>query len=178
MAEMLTGKTLFPGSDRKSTTNIFFVDLLSRKSPIYNPSWQDIDQLTRIMLLVGKPSEALLEKMGSDEVGFGLRRRKSLLQSGFLSRFSLEIITELLVCRVLVLFLPCFFCFRLTKLCFRTDIDQLTKILLLCGTPDPEFLHKITSDEVCDGNCEGNFYTISYLIELHPQCLYFHKYTF
>ena len=31
-------------------------------------SWQDIDQLTRIMLLVGKPSEALLEKMGSDEV--------------------------------------------------------------------------------------------------------------
>ena len=77
MAEMLTGKTLFPGSDRKSTTNNF-VDLLSRKSPIYNPSWQDIDQLTRIMLLVGKPSEALLEKMGSDEVGFGLRRRKSL----------------------------------------------------------------------------------------------------
>lgn len=42
MAEMLTGKTLFPGSDH-------------------------IDQLTRIMMLVGKPSEALLEKMGSDE---------------------------------------------------------------------------------------------------------------
>ena len=34
-------------------------------------SWQDIDQLTRIMLLVGKPSEALLEKMGSDEVREG-----------------------------------------------------------------------------------------------------------
>ena len=83
MAEMLTGKTLFPGSDRKSTTNIFFVALLSRKSPIYNPSWQDIDQLTRIMLLVGKPSEALLEKMGSDEVGFGLRRRKSLFRVVF-----------------------------------------------------------------------------------------------
>ena len=106
MAEMLTGKTLFPGSDRKSTTNIF-VDLLSRKSPIYNPSWQDIDQLTRIMLLVGKPSEALLEKMGSDEVGWSEEEEKSF-QSGFLSRFSLEIITELLVCRVLVLFLPCF----------------------------------------------------------------------
>jgi len=42
MAEMLTGKTLFPGSDH-------------------------IDQLTRIMLLVGKPSDSLLEKMGSDE---------------------------------------------------------------------------------------------------------------
>ena len=40
-------------------------------------SWQDIDQLTRIMLLVGKPSEALLEKMGSDEVS--LERKKSLL---------------------------------------------------------------------------------------------------
>ena len=41
------------------------------------------------------------------------------------------------------------FCFRLTKLCFRhSDIDQLTRILLLCGTPDSEFLHKITSDEV------------------------------
>jgi len=26
-------------------------------------------------------------------------------------------------------------------------IDQLTRILLLCGTPDPEFLGKITSDE-------------------------------
>merc|ERR1712156_828787 len=26
-------------------------------------------------------------------------------------------------------------------------IDQLTRILLLCGTPDSEFLHKITSDE-------------------------------
>ena len=40
-------------------------------------SWQDIDQLTRIMLLVGKPSEALLEKMGSDEVS--VERKKSLL---------------------------------------------------------------------------------------------------
>ena len=40
-------------------------------------SWQDIDQLTRIMLLVGKPSEALLEKMGSDEVS--VERQKSLL---------------------------------------------------------------------------------------------------
>ena len=33
-------------------------------------------------------------------------------------------------------------------LVFQTDIDQLTRILLLCGTPDPEFLGKITSDEV------------------------------
>ena len=31
---------------------------------------------------------------------------------------------------------------------FYTDIDQLTRILLLCGTPDLEFLGKITSDEV------------------------------
>ena len=31
---------------------------------------------------------------------------------------------------------------------FLTDIDQLTRILLLCGTPDLEFLGKITSDEV------------------------------
>ena len=77
MAEMLTGKTLFPGSDRKSTTNIFLSIFFLESLP-FTMSWQDIDQLTRIMLLVGKPSEALLEKMGSDEVGFGLRRRKSL----------------------------------------------------------------------------------------------------
>jgi len=45
-------------------------------------SWQDIDQLTRIMLLVGKPSEALLEKMGSDEV-----REGTSLQSVLFSLF-------------------------------------------------------------------------------------------
>ena len=45
-------------------------------------SWQDIDQLTRIMLLVGKPSEALLEKMGSDEVREG---RVSCAECSFLS---------------------------------------------------------------------------------------------
>ena len=83
MAEMLTGKTLFPGSDRKSTkyyfedeTVLMMIDYAFLKRLQFTMSWQDIDQLTRIMLLVGKPSEALLEKMGSDEVG---QRRKSLL---------------------------------------------------------------------------------------------------
>ena len=52
------------------------IDYAFLKRLQFTMSWQDIDQLTRIMLLVGKPSEALLEKMGSDEVG---QRRKSLL---------------------------------------------------------------------------------------------------
>ena len=29
-----------------------------------------------------------------------------------------------------------------------SDIDQLTRILVLCGTPAEETLNKITSDEV------------------------------
>ena len=47
------------------------IDHVFLKSLQFTMSWQDIDQLTRIMLLVGKPSEALLEKMGSDEVREG-----------------------------------------------------------------------------------------------------------
>jgi len=42
MAEMLTGKTIFPGTDH-------------------------IDQLTRILQLVGKPDDKLLAKLGSEE---------------------------------------------------------------------------------------------------------------
>ena len=93
MAEMLTGKTLFPGSDRKSRKYSFEDETLLMidwpcilKSLQFTMSWQDIDQLTRIMLLVGKPSEALLEKMGSDEVREG-RVSFADLQSGFLSLF-------------------------------------------------------------------------------------------
>ena len=32
---------------------------------------------------------------------------------------------------------------------FILDIDQLTRILVLCGTPTEETLNKITSEEVC-----------------------------
>ena len=32
----------------------------------------------------------------------------------------------------------------------RIDIDQLTRILWLCGKPDEEFLAKISSEEVSD----------------------------
>ena len=62
--------------------------------------------------------------------------------------FSVAIITWFAASLSLSCYCCCAFCFSLTKLCFRTDIDQLTRILLLCGTPDSEFLHKITSDEV------------------------------
>lgn len=69
MAEMLTGKTLFPGTDRTDTFSI--------KEQKFSPFFRmtifsfhtDIDQLTRIFMLVGKPCGALLEKLGSDEVG-------------------------------------------------------------------------------------------------------------
>jgi len=58
MAEMLTGKTLFPGSDH-------------------------IDQLTRIMLLVGKPNESLLKKMGSDEARNYIRSLPQMEKKNF-----------------------------------------------------------------------------------------------
>ncbi|GAB6020041.1 Mitogen-activated protein kinase 14B [Chamberlinius hualienensis] len=52
MAELITSKTLFPGNDH-------------------------IDQLTRIMALVGTPSEELLSKLGSDEVRDVLQKKKN-----------------------------------------------------------------------------------------------------
>ena len=39
-------------------------------------------------------------------------------------------------------------CAGLTSIMFYVDIDQLTRILLLCGTPSQETLNKITSEEV------------------------------
>lgn len=37
-------------------------------------------------------------------------------------------------------------CFKLSKFDF-SDIDQLLKIMKLCGTPDDEFMSRITSQE-------------------------------
>lgn len=35
-----------------------------------------------------------------------------------------------------------------SSLNFALDIDQLTRIMVLCGKPDEEFLNKINSEEV------------------------------
>ncbi|XP_023325249.1 mitogen-activated protein kinase 14 [Eurytemora carolleeae] len=58
MAEMLTGKTPFPGTDH-------------------------IDQLTRIMMLVGKPDEKLLLKLGSEEARNYIRSLPKMEKKNF-----------------------------------------------------------------------------------------------
>jgi len=63
MAEMLTGKTLFPGTDH-------------------------IDQLTRILQLVGKPDDRLLTKLGSDEARNYIRSLPAMEKKNFSSVFS------------------------------------------------------------------------------------------
>jgi len=63
MAEMLTGKTIFPGTDH-------------------------IDQLTRILQLVGKPDEKLLSKLGSDEARNYIRSLPKMEKKNFSEVFS------------------------------------------------------------------------------------------
>merc|ERR1719228_2766323 len=58
MAEMLTGKTIFPGTDH-------------------------IDQLTRIMLLVGKPKDKLLSKITSEEARNYIRSLPKMEKKNF-----------------------------------------------------------------------------------------------
>ena len=118
-----------------------------------NTHWQwsffhdaDIDQLTRIMKLVGTPNERLLEKLLSEEVFLTpvvlsfLPRLTETTFSFWLNRFSPS-------------FVLCV-CVRMTWLYRRADIDQLTRILVLCGTPSEDTLGKITSEEVNNLNRE------------------------
>lgn len=44
------------------------------------------------------------------------------------------------------------------------DIDQLTRILWLCGKPDDEFLSKISSEEV---SRKALYYSISFCFHFH-----------
>ena len=62
MAEMLTGRTIFPGTDRNFPLIQDFFQFF--KNSIFSP---DIDQLTRILVLCGTPSEETLNKITSDE---------------------------------------------------------------------------------------------------------------
>ena len=57
LAELLTGRTLFPGADREAYRNRVFP-----RRPI-----SDIDQLTRIMEVVGTPDNSFLAKIQSEE---------------------------------------------------------------------------------------------------------------
>uniref|UniRef100_A0A0N5BCS9 mitogen-activated protein kinase n=1 Tax=Strongyloides papillosus TaxID=174720 RepID=A0A0N5BCS9_STREA len=63
MAELITGKTLFPGNDH-------------------------IDQLQRIMSVVGTPSEEFLEKISSEEAKNYIRNMKKMPRKNFKELFS------------------------------------------------------------------------------------------
>ena len=78
MAEMLTGKALFPGTDRK-----LIYSLQKLRESIFHTYYKincisfqilmhlfilDIDQLTRILVLCGTPTEETLNKITSEEV--------------------------------------------------------------------------------------------------------------
>ena len=106
---------------------------------IFFSSAPDIDQLTRIMLLVGKPDEKLMTKLGSEEV-----------EESSWCCFTFPPPPHMAwVCSCVFV---CGF-FWLTRLfsVWCADIDQLTRILLLCGTPEEDTLSKITSEEVIFG---------------------------
>lgn len=61
MAELLTGRTLFPGSDRKSSVRICM--------PISNvAAFLDIHQLNLIMEILGTPGEEFMKKISSESV--------------------------------------------------------------------------------------------------------------
>ena len=74
MAELLTGQVLFPGTDRILSNWISIHDIVHWQG--YNEYleisltvWNlDIDQLTRILQLVGTPDQEYLSKISSDTV--------------------------------------------------------------------------------------------------------------
>lgn len=49
------------------------------------------------------------------------------------------------LCLIIIFF---FLNINSSSLNFALDIDQLTRIMVLCGKPDEEFLNKINSEEV------------------------------
>ena len=70
MAEMLTGKTLFPGSDRECCVDRNRLPHGLRGFLLMNDVTvlSDIDQLTRILNVCGTPDEETLNKITSEEV--------------------------------------------------------------------------------------------------------------
>lgn len=67
MAELLTGRTLFPGTDRKIHT--FPFSSLSFFNSQFVNSHLDIQQLNLIMDVLGTPSEDFMSKISSESVG-------------------------------------------------------------------------------------------------------------
>lgn len=83
MAELLTGRTLFPGSDRESSDKFFpQLDFNLR-------TFLDIHQLNLIMEILGTPGEEFMKKISSESVSalFGVISRVFIfrLDSTFLS---------------------------------------------------------------------------------------------
>lgn len=68
MAELLTGRTLFPGTDRKISLDFsFFFRLVLFTSNFPKPIL-DIQQLNLIMDVLGTPSEDFMSKISSESV--------------------------------------------------------------------------------------------------------------
>nr|CAD7393040.1 unnamed protein product [Timema cristinae] len=78
MAELLTGRTLFPGTDHIHQLNLImellgtprdeFMQKISSESPLLNAKLcPDIDHLTRILVLCGTPTKETIDKITSEE---------------------------------------------------------------------------------------------------------------
>ncbi|OXU28438.1 hypothetical protein TSAR_008410 [Trichomalopsis sarcophagae] len=111
MAELLTGRTLFPGTDRI----------------LYNRGLQkaktDIHQLNLIMEVLGTPRDEFMQKISSESVSLHRSINSSSRALWYTHRGNSE------------------------QNNVSRDIDHLTRVLVLCGTPTEETLSKITSQE-------------------------------
>lgn len=78
MAELISGRTLFPGADRE-----FCVLIVTNQA-----TSADIDQLTRIMNVCGTPSDEFLARISSEEARNYIRNVPPIPRKDFKSFFS------------------------------------------------------------------------------------------
>ncbi|CAL1286269.1 unnamed protein product [Larinioides sclopetarius] len=99
MAELLTSKTLFPGTDPMdqlihimslvgTPDDHFLIKIMSEELTLIFPLKKNIDQLTRIMFLCGKPDEEFLEKINSEEARNYIRSLPAITKKNFKDVFS------------------------------------------------------------------------------------------
>ncbi|KAL7639603.1 UNVERIFIED_CONTAM: hypothetical protein RMT77_010104 [Armadillidium vulgare] len=88
MAELLTGRTLFPGQDHIQQVNLI-IDLLGTPCKEYldritsDSLCTDIDQLTKILKLVGTPSREFIDKLSSEEARNYIRSLPTMKKKDF-----------------------------------------------------------------------------------------------
>ncbi|KAG1650096.1 Mitogen-activated protein kinase p38b [Nymphon striatum] len=122
MAELLTSKTLFPGSDH-------------------------IHQLNLILQILGTPNNSFLAKISSETVSFLLSLHPFLLSK---SLYGVTIkLMDILINFVGMILNRVNQILRIKSFALHAflDIDQLTRIMALVGTPDDALLSKINSEE-------------------------------